>query len=103
MRKQILRRRPAQEGQRRLLARAIGFAGPPAAPVSRPTWQLGHLADAWRDGGYSEDFITLSFARYHGRTLAVPKASLFPNRVSNESARQFWNFLCRQIFVLTRT
>ena len=43
------RRWASQEGQRRLLARAIGFAGPPAAPVSRPTWQLGHLADAWLD------------------------------------------------------
>ena len=45
------RRWASQEGQRRLLARAIGFAGPPAAPVSRPAWQLGHLADAWLDGG----------------------------------------------------
>ena len=32
------------------------------------------IIDAWRDGGYSEDFITLSLCRLHGRTIAVPKA-----------------------------
>ena len=61
------------------------------------------LMDAWRDGGYSEDFITLSMARYHGRSLAAPKAALFPNQVGGVQFHRFWNFLCRQIFVLTQT
>jgi len=61
------------------------------------------LMDAWRDGGYSEDFITLSMARYHGRTLAVPKAAMFPNQVGGVKFDRFWNFLCRQIYVLTQT
>ena len=39
------------------------------------------IIDAWRDGGYSEDFISLSLARLHRRTIAVPKAALFPNMV----------------------
>lgn len=61
------------------------------------------ITDAWRDGGYSEDFITLSLARYHNRTLAVPKAAIFPNIISTVPFSKFWNFLCRQVFVLTTT
>ena len=61
------------------------------------------LTDAWRDGGYSEDFITLSMARYHNRTLAVPKAAIFPNELGEIEFWKFWNFACRQIFVLTNT
>mmetsp|Transcript_48999 Transcript_48999/g.127904 ORF Transcript_48999/g.127904 Transcript_48999/m.127904 type:complete len:518 (-) Transcript_48999:512-2065(-) len=61
------------------------------------------LMDAWRDGGYSEDFITLSMARYHRRTLAVPKSAMFPNQVGGVKFDRFWNFLCRQIYVLTQT
>ena len=41
--------------------------------------------------------------RYHGRTIAVPKEALFPNEISGVRFDQFWNFLCRQIFVLTQT
>ena len=61
------------------------------------------LLDAWRDGGYSEDFITLSVARYQGRTLAVPKVAMFPNQVGAVKFDRFWNFLCRQVYVLTQT
>lgn len=89
------------------------------------------LMDAWRDGGYSEDFITLSMARcetlfcrflplhrslsksqaercararrYQGRTLAVPKSAMFPNQIGAVKFDRFWNFLCRQIYVLTQT
>jgi len=61
------------------------------------------LIDAWRDGGYSEDYITLSIARLHQRTLAVPKSAIFPNRLGNLQFDRFWNFVCRQIFVLTNT
>ena len=61
------------------------------------------LTDAWRDGGYSEDFITLSLARYHRRSLAVPKTALFPNELGDVALDRFWNFVCRQIFVLTQT
>ena len=39
------------------------------------------LMDAWTDGGYSEDFATHSLARYHGRTVCVPKAALFPSEL----------------------
>ena len=42
------RRWEAQDRQRRLLARAVAFAGP---AEDRPAWQLGHLADSWLDGG----------------------------------------------------
>lgn len=41
--------------------------------------------------------------RYHGRTLAVPKSAIFPNQVGGVKFDRFWNFLCRQIFVLTQT
>lgn len=61
------------------------------------------LTDAWRDGGYSEDFITLSLTRHHGRSLAVPKAALFPNELGEVTWGKFWNFLCRQVYVLTQT
>ena len=61
------------------------------------------LTDAWRDGGYSEDFITLTLARYHKRSLAVPKTALFPNELGSVQFDRFWNFMCRQIFVLTQT
>ena len=61
------------------------------------------LTDAWRDGGYSEDFITLSMARFHNRSLAVPKSAIFPNELGELQFDRFWNFLCRQIFVLTQT
>lgn len=61
------------------------------------------LVDAWRDGGYSEDFITLAMARYHNRTLAVPKAAIFPNELGSLEFGRFWNFVCRQVFVLTQT
>ena len=61
------------------------------------------LTDAWRDGGYSEDFITLTLARYHRRSLAVPKTALFPNELGSVQFDRFWNFMCRQIFVLTQT
>ena len=61
------------------------------------------ITDAWRDGGYSEDFITLSMARYHRRTLAVPKTALFPNAIGAVAFDRFWNFVCRQVFVLTQT
>lgn len=61
------------------------------------------LTDAWRDGGYSEDFITLSLTRHHGRSIAVPKAALFPNELGEVSWGRFWNFLCRQVYVLTQT
>ena len=58
------------------------------------------ITDAWRDGGYSEDFITLSLTRYHGRKIACPKTALFPNRLGSVEFGRFWNFLCRQIYVL---
>lgn len=61
------------------------------------------LVDAWRDGGYSEDWITLTLARYHNRTLAVPKSAIFPNQLGELQLPKVWNFMCRQIFVLTRT
>ena len=44
------------------------------------------LMDAWTDGGYSEDFATLSLARYHGRTNCVPKAALFPSEASEATS-----------------
>ena len=61
------------------------------------------ITDAWRDGGYSEDWITLTMARYHNRTLAVPKSAIFPNELGEIQFSRFWNFLCRQVFVLTNT
>ena len=41
--------------------------------------------------------------RYQGRTLAVPKAAMFPNQIGDVKFDRFWNFLCRQIYVLTQT
>jgi hypothetical protein len=64
---------------------------------------LYRLTDAWCDGGYSEDFITLSTARHHRRTIAVPKTALFPNELGGIQFDRFWNFMCRQVFVLTKT
>ena len=61
------------------------------------------LMDAWTDGGYSEDFATLSLARYHGRTNCVPKAALFPSEVGETDWRKLFNYLKRQIFVVTST
>ncbi|KAL1504627.1 hypothetical protein AB1Y20_008410 [Prymnesium parvum] len=61
------------------------------------------IIDAWRDGGYSEDFISLSLARLHRRTIAVPKAALFPSEVGDTPFFRFWNFVCRQVYVLTQT
>ncbi|KAL3927278.1 MAG: hypothetical protein SGPRY_002898 [Prymnesium sp.] len=93
------------------------------------------IIDAWRDGGYSEDFISLSLARLHGRTIAVPKGDtetsvrvaleFLHHRLSglldgSQPSRhcpkhhesydfgdapfsRFWNFMCRQVYVLTRT
>ena len=61
------------------------------------------LLDAYRDGGYSDDLMTACFARHHKRTIAVPKTALFPNEIGPVELDRFWNFLCRQIFVLTQT
>ena len=49
------------------------------------------ITDAWRDGGYSEDWITLTMARYHNRTLAVPKSAIFPNELGEIQFSRFWN------------
>lgn len=61
------------------------------------------LMDAWADGGYSEDWASHSLARYHGRTLCVPKAALFPTELGEVSWPRFTNYLKRQLFVLTST
>ena len=61
------------------------------------------LMDAWADGGYSEDWASHSLARYHGRTLCVPKAALFPTELGEVSWPRLINYLGRQLFVLTST
>jgi hypothetical protein len=62
-----------------------------------------------RDASTNEGTLPLIMGRFHsprryqGRTLAVPKAAMFPNQIGDVKFDRFWNFLCRQIYVLTQT
>jgi hypothetical protein len=58
------------------------------------------IIDAWRDGGYSEDFILIALCRKHGRTIASPLSAIFLNRLAPFSWERYWNYVRRQVFVL---
>ncbi|KAJ1623082.1 hypothetical protein T492DRAFT_845794 [Pavlovales sp. CCMP2436] len=60
------------------------------------------IVDAWRDGGYSEDLITIALCRKHRKAIAMPLAAIFPNRLSEPvSWERYWNYVTRQVFVLS--
>eukprot|EP00698_Gefionella_okellyi_P005015 TRINITY_DN14614_c0_g1_i1.p1 TRINITY_DN14614_c0_g1~~TRINITY_DN14614_c0_g1_i1.p1 ORF type:complete len:558 (+),score=84.54 TRINITY_DN14614_c0_g1_i1:34-1674(+) len=59
------------------------------------------VVDAWRDGGYSEDFLTVSILKHAQRPICFPLTSVYPNVLKGyRSFYTYWNFICRQFFVL---
>lgn len=74
-----------------LMFRREGLLGGGAVP----------LCHAWRDGGYSEDLITIALARKHGLPIAMPLGAIFPNCLSEPFCwARYWNYVCRQVFAL---
>jgi len=56
----------------------------------------------WLDGGYSDDMIVWSCAIESGRAVSTPLCALLPNLVRKDvTLQQAFNFLHRQVFVLT--
>lgn len=61
-----------------------------------------HVLDRWRKGGYADDMVVLACALDNQRAIATPIEALFANPIKADvSLEDFWNFLCRQIFVMT--
>eukprot|EP00899_Mesostigma_viride_P009178 jgi/Mesvir1/18261/Mv09531-RA.1 len=55
---------------------------------------------AWRQG-FSDDLIMASIAGANQRAVLCHSRSLFQNWLSDEcSMRRYWNYLCRQVYVL---
>lgn len=56
----------------------------------------------WLQGGYSDDMLVAACAADGGMVIATPLQALFPNELGCDiTFSQAWNFLRRQVFVLT--
>ncbi len=60
------------------------------------------LVSAWRNGGYSDDLIAGTKCFEHGLKIACPEAAHMFQLLDREWTRaKFWNYIRRQLFVLT--
>jgi cellulose synthase/poly-beta-1,6-N-acetylglucosamine synthase-like glycosyltransferase len=60
------------------------------------------LVSAWRNGGYSDDLIAGTKCVEHGLKIACPEAAHMFQPLDREWTRaKFWNYIRRQMFVLT--
>merc|ERR1719482_2694418 len=60
------------------------------------------MKSRWLDGGYSDDMLVGACAMGHGRTIATPLRAIFYNCMKKDvTFCQAWDFLRRQVFVLT--
>lgn len=56
---------------------------------------------AWSEGGYSDDLIVASSCGEHGLPIACPSSAIFPQLLDGDvSARRYWNYLRRQLYVM---
>jgi hypothetical protein len=56
----------------------------------------------WENGGYSDDMLVAACAADYGRAIATPLRAIFPNGMKKDvTFSDTWDFLRRQIFVLT--
>eukprot|EP00294_Goniomonas_avonlea_P003006 CAMPEP_0114548520 /NCGR_PEP_ID=MMETSP0114-20121206/5026_1 /TAXON_ID=31324 /ORGANISM="Goniomonas sp, Strain m" /LENGTH=510 /DNA_ID=CAMNT_0001733117 /DNA_START=26 /DNA_END=1558 /DNA_ORIENTATION=- len=59
------------------------------------------MMEAWRSRGYSDDMIVGSVCVKEGRAVALPATCIFPHKLgSHDNFGNYWNFSCRQMFVL---
>ena len=85
---------------------------PPAVPpsaVGHVVWggccllrlsQIGMLRQYWQDGAYSDDWLLMQMCKRQKWGFINPPTALCPSVVRTPSLREWFNFQCRQFFVL---